>query len=166
LQRFIERLQPDASLRFSEATLGMLREMLGGPESAGGPVYRFPDVIVSSGEAIRLTDVNRELAKETFPWLYEEVADWQPCFVVIQESAVVSACYSSRFGPLAAEAGLDTLAKFRGLGYAAAVTAAWGSEIQAMGRIPIYSTGWSNLASQGVARRVGLELFGTDATWE
>jgi RimJ/RimL family protein N-acetyltransferase len=166
LQRFVDRLEPVEALHFPEATLDVLREMLGGPESAGGPAYRFPDVIATSGEAIRLTDENRELAKETFPWLYEEVADWQPCFVVVQDGAVVSACYSSRIGPLAAEAGLDTLAEFRGRGYAAAVTAAWGSEIRAMRRIPIYSTGWSNLASQGVARRVGLKLFGTDATWE
>ena len=69
LQRFIDRLSPNASLHFPEATLGVVREMMGGPESAGGPVYRFPDTIPSSGVAIRLTEANRELAKETFPWL-------------------------------------------------------------------------------------------------
>ncbi len=166
LQQFIDELSPVEALRFPEATLGTLREILGGRESGGGPVYRFPEEISSSGDAILLTQANRERAKETFPWLFEEVADWQPCFVVIQDGAAVSACYSSRIGPLAAEAGVDTLAAFRGRGYAAAVTAAWGSEIRAMGRIPIYSTSWSNLASQGVARRVGLELFGTDVTWD
>ena len=125
----------------------------------------IPDVIPMSRDVIRLTESNRELARETFEWLFDEIADWKPCFVVIQDGAVVSACKTSRFGARAAEAGVDTLAEFRGRGYAAQVTAAWGSEIRAMGRIPIYSTSWNNLASQGVARRVGLEQFGTDATW-
>ena len=166
VRRYIDGLLPMKSLRFHESTFCVLRELLGGPESSGGPAYRFPDVIPSPSGVIRLTEANRDLARETFAWLHREVADWQPCFVVIEDGAVVSACYSSRIGPLAAEAGVDTLAAFRGRGYAAAVTAAWGSEIRAMGRVPIYSTGWSNLASQGVARRVGLELFGVDATWD
>ena len=166
LQRVVDGLTPFASLKLPEATLGALREILGVPESSGGPAYRFPDVIPSSSGVIRLTEANRELARETFAWLHREVSDWQPCFVVIEDGAVVSACYSSRIGPRAAEAGVDTLAEFRGRGYAAAVTAAWGSEIRAVGRMPIYSTGWGNLASQGVARRVGLEVFGVDVTWE
>jgi RimJ/RimL family protein N-acetyltransferase len=166
LQRLIDRLAPVDNLRFPDTALDTLRELLGGPESGGGPVHRFPAVISSSSGVIRLTEANRDLARETFAWLYREFAHWQPCFGVIEDGAIVSACYSSRIGPRAAEAGVDTLAGFRGRGYAAAVTIAWGSEIRAMGRIPIYSTGWSNLASQGVARRVGLELFGVDATWE
>jgi hypothetical protein len=166
LQRFIDGLSPVESLRFPESTLSTLRALMGGPETGGGPAYRFPADIPSLSGVTRLTEGNRDLARETFAWLHREVADWQPCFVVIVDGAVVSACYSSRIGPRAAEAGVDTLAEFRGRGYAAAVTAAWGSEIRAIGRIPIYSTGWTNLASQGVARRVGLEQFGADATWD
>src|SRR5690349_17419923 len=45
LQLLIDQLEPAESMRFPEATLGMLREMLGVPESAGGPAYRFPEEI-------------------------------------------------------------------------------------------------------------------------
>jgi predicted GNAT family acetyltransferase len=78
----------------------------------------------------------------------------------------VSVCFSARNGPLAAEAGVETLADFRGQGHAAAVTAAWAAQIQAEGRIPIYSTWWGNDASQAVARRLGLRMFGSGATWD
>jgi predicted GNAT family acetyltransferase len=97
--------------------------------------------------------------------LYDELADWGPCFAVVRGGAAVSVCFSSRIGAAAAESGVETLPHFRGRGYASAATAGWATAVQAAGLIPLYSTSWENLASQGVARRLGLVLFGSDMTW-
>jgi hypothetical protein len=134
-------------------------------DAGHGPAYRFPAAIPPSGAAVRLTDATIAAARATYPWLVDELADWGPCFAVVRDGAAVSVCFSARVGAAAAEAGVDTLPAFRGRGYAAAVTAAWGAAVRATGRIPLYSTGWANLASRGVARRVGLIGFGADATW-
>jgi hypothetical protein len=42
------------------------------------------------------------------------------------------------------------------------VVAAWAATLRASGRVPIYSTSWDNLASQAVARKLGLPLFGAE----
>jgi hypothetical protein len=134
-------------------------------DAGQGPAYRFPAAITPPGEAVLLTAVNVAAARGTYPWLLDELADWGPCFAVVRDGAAVSVCFSARVGAAAAAAGVATLPAFRGRGYAAAVTAAWGAAIRATGRIPLYSTAWENLASRGVARRVGLIGFGADATW-
>ena len=77
-------------------------------------------------------------------------------------ATIVAVCFSSRNGADAAEAGLETLAPFRGRGYAAAAVAAWAAAVRASGRLPLYSTGWDNLASQGVVRTLGLVPYGAD----
>lgn len=131
----------------------------------GGPAYRFPASLPCGGGAVRLTAGNRALLRVTYPWLYDELEDWQPCFAAVDGDRAVSVCFSSRIGPATAEAGLDTLPDHRRRGHAVAVTAAWAAAVRASGRVPLHSTAWSNLASQGVARRLGLVMFGEEATW-
>lgn len=134
-------------------------------QEEGGPAYHFPPSLPSVGEAIRLTEENVEVARQTFPWLIEEWADWGPCYAVIREGAAVSVCFSSRIGTDAEAAGVETLPEFRGRGYAAAVTAAWATAVRERGHIPLYGTTWENSASQGVARHLALIRFGACMTW-
>jgi hypothetical protein len=42
------------------------------------------------------------------------------------------------------------------------VTAAWAAAIRASGRIPLYSTSWSNTGSLAVARKLGLSVYASD----
>ena len=134
-------------------------------EWGGGPAYRFPDSIAQPGGAVEVTEANVEAVRETHPWLFRDLSTWGPCFVVLRDGVAASICHSSRVGAQACEAGLFTLPEHRGRGYAVAVTAAWGAAVRASGRTPLYSTAWENVASQAVARRVGLTMFGADASW-
>jgi hypothetical protein len=165
----VDRFPPASALRLPPAALAPVREALErhAPVTAesGGPAYRFPAAVAPPGEAVRVTAANLDVVRYTYPWLLEALAAWSPCFAVVRDGAAVSVCFTSRIGDRAMEAGLETLLAFRGRGYATAATAAWGAYVAGTGRIPLYSTGWDNLASQGVARRVGLITFGADATW-
>jgi hypothetical protein len=169
LATIVERQPPVDDLRVPASLMAALRETLERhapvSEEGGGPAYRFPDAIVRPADVVEVTDANRDLVRDTFPWLFQDIAGWAPCFAVVRDGAAVSVCYSSRIGREAMEAGVDTLPDARGRGYAAAVTAAWGASVRASGRIPLYSTWWENLASQGVARRLGLIMYGADAHW-
>ncbi len=169
LEAIINRQPPPGDLRAPPAAAAELRAALESDapitREESGPAYRFPATIVQSGDAVRLTAANRDLVRETFPWLYDEYADWQPCFAAVHGGAAVAVCFSARIGAQAAEAGVETLSEFRGHGYATAVTAAWGTAVQQAGLVPIYSTSWDNIASQGVARKVGLVLFESSMSW-
>jgi len=59
---------------------------------------------------------------------------------------------------------VETVLAYRGRGYANTVVAAWARDILATGRMPLYSTSWQNLASQAVARKLGLIQYGTDVS--
>ena len=61
-----------------------------------------------------------------------------------------------------AEAASETAEAYRGRGYGAAATQTWAAAVFASGRQALYGTSWQNVASQGVARRLGLVLYGED----
>lgn len=130
-----------------------------------GPVYRFRERVRSDTAAVQVTRENLAVVRDTFPWLQKELADRWPCFAVVRDGAAVSICLSSRVGAGANEAGVETHLAFRGRGFASAVTSAWSAAVVAQGKIPFYSTSWTNVASQGVANRLGLIVFGGEATW-
>jgi hypothetical protein len=129
-----------------------------------GPAYRFPEVIPSPKciETTHMTLANASLLQSPFEWLIPGLANMPPVFGVVQDGRAVSVCFSSRILSMADEAGVNTLEAYRGRGFAAAAVAGWANVIRGLGRIPLYSTSWGNLASQAVARKLGLVMYGDD----
>lgn len=127
-----------------------------------GPAYRFPEQIAPPTNVIRLSRANADLLKGDFAEMVSELNSSQPCLAVVEDSQTVSICRSVRLSSRAHEAGVDTLTGYRRRGYATSVVAAWALAVRALNRIPLYSTSWDNVASQGVARRLGLVPYGVD----
>lgn len=123
-----------------------------------GPAYCFADVPKLASSVVRIAEENVELVRELDP----DLDVCQPCVAVLEGGRAVALCQSVRVGPRAHEAGVDTLAGYRRRGYATAATAGWARAVVELGRIPLYSTSWENVASQGVARKLGLVVYGVD----
>lgn len=127
-----------------------------------GPTWYVPESIPAPADILAIGPENVELLRAHYSWTAEHWQEVWPCVAVVEDGVAVSICYSSRLTPDAAEAGVDTVEEFRGKGYAMRVVAAWARAVRASGRVPIYSTSWDNLASQAVARKLGLVLFGAE----
>ena len=109
-----------------------------------------------------MTRDNAAVLQSNFGWLISVLHLMPPVYAVVQDGHAVTVCFSSRIPSVADEAGVNTLADYRGRGYAAAAVASWANAIRALGRIPLYSTSWDNIASQAVARKLGLVMYGDD----
>ena len=127
-----------------------------------GPAYRFPEHITPPTNVVHLSRDNAELLKGDFAEMVPELNNSHPYLAVIEDSQAVSICRSVRLSSCAHEAGVDTLVGYRRRGYATSVVAAWALAVRALNRIPLYSTSWDNVASQGVAQRLGLIQYGVD----
>lgn len=127
-----------------------------------GPAYRFSGGLEWPSGVVRITDANADLLEEGFTDLKAVLSAKQPCVAVVSEHRAVSICCCARSSTYAAEASLETLGAFRARGYAAAVVTGWAAAVRDEGRVPLYSTSWDNLASQGVARKLGLTMYGAD----
>jgi hypothetical protein len=127
-----------------------------------GPAFVCPDGIASSVEAVRITAHNAECLRPLLsPWL-PDVGICEPMMALVVDGQAVAVCASVRITDRAHEAGVDTAIAFRGRGYALPVVAAWARAVRDDGVQPLYSTSWENVASQSVARKLGLVQFGND----
>lgn len=131
-----------------------------------GPTYVFPKVTAVDEQVVIVTDETKELLKEDFRFTFLDFQVKQPCAVIVEDGKVVSLCCSARQSNEAAEASVYTASKYRGKGYAGAVTKAWAQQVQALGKTALYSTTWDNFASQGVTRKLGLRQYGVGVTME
>lgn len=130
-------------------------------ERREGPAFRFPSPLFSAG-AIPLYPNNAGLLHPALATWGPDLPHYRPAFAVVLDGRAIAICASSRSTPEAADAGLETAPDYRGRGAAGLATVAWAAAIRQSGRIPFYSTTWTNEASRAVARKLELVLIGED----
>ena len=137
--------------------------LLGGQINSG-PAFTFPDRIAHSSD-VTLIEKLELLERHFRGWVAAEIPWRAPIVAVMDSGYPVSVCFcATRASENTVEAGLETAPAFRGRGFAPQVTAAWASAIRTSGRIPLYSTSWTNSASRAVARKLGLIQYAVDWT--
>lgn len=130
-----------------------------------GPAYAFPAEHAeppAEPDVVVIRPSNADLLDAFFPEIKVELMNRQPVLGFVIGNAAVSVCCSARSSRFAAEAGLATAPAYRGRELAVKTAARWGWEVRRQGRIPLYSTSWSNLGSQRVAHKLRLYPYGMD----
>ncbi|HEY2482666.1 MAG TPA: GNAT family N-acetyltransferase [Caulobacteraceae bacterium] len=127
-----------------------------------GPAFVFAHDPSASAGVVAIDEANVGLLAEGFPDWLADVPHRQPFVARIEAGRAVAICASVRISRAVHCAGVETLPACRGRGHASAVVSAWARAVRSLGATPFYSTSWDNLASQGVARRLGLALAGVD----
>jgi GNAT superfamily N-acetyltransferase len=127
-----------------------------------GPAFGFPLGLPATADTVLVTEENAHILD---PFLREWIPDvplCRPMIVLAIDGRAVAICCSVRRTNMAHEAGVETAAPYRGHGYAGQVVAAWARAVRDRGRVPLYSTSWTNEASRAVARKLALIHFGSD----
>ena len=139
--------------------------LLGGRTEAG-PAFTFPAGIAQPKDIVSIDELSL-LERHFRGWTADEIPERSPIMAIMKDGAAISVCFCARRSATAAEAGVETAERFRGRGFGARVTAAWARAIEATGRVPIYSTSWTNSASLALARKLSLDLCASDwSLWD
>ena len=148
---------------------GQIDEMLGvlaafdNPSDRMGPAYYFSERIDSAAPQIQIiTERNAEVLKPCMSDWLPDVAHEQPMVGWIEDGAALGICASVRRSAKAVAAGLEVVEAARRRGIGMELAKSWASRVMDEGKIAMYSTSSDNIASQGVAARLGLRFLGTD----
>ncbi len=174
LDRLAREEPPALDLRDAPVHADRYLSLLGGQIESGreavvetrqsnGPAFTFPNALAWPTDVVVVED-ERLLKRNFRGWVAGEIAAGRsPVLAIVEDGYPVSVCFCARRSDAAAEAGLETAEAFRGRGFGPRVTAAWALAIRATGRVPLYSTTWTNDASLSVARKLGLVAYAS--TW-
>jgi len=133
-----------------------------GGQIKSGPAFTFPEHLHKPCD-VALVDKLELLERHFRGWIAAEIPWCSPIVAVLNGGYPVSVCFcATRNSAPAVEAGVETAPAFRGRGLAARVTAGWARSVRASGRIPLYSTDWTNTGSLVVARKLGLVAYASD----
>ena len=131
-----------------------------------GPLYAFPAQPEPGLDTVTISAANRDLLRHGLDeWLLDVDAGLLMT-AVVRDGRARSVCASVNASKSAHCAGVKTLPEHRGQGFAVKAVASWAHAVQTLGVAPFYGTTFDNLASQGVARRLGLTLVGSEFSIE
>ena len=129
-----------------------------------GMLYRVVDP--PEGTAIRVTTANAGLLRGGLHEWLPDVQAGRLVYAAVVDNRAVSICASVREAEGVHAAGVETLPSHRRLGLATDAVAAWARAVLRIDAVPLYGTTFDNLASQGVARRLEMELVGSEFSVE
>jgi hypothetical protein len=127
-----------------------------------GPLYTFPDGIAPIGACTAINESTSYLLHNGLEELLPDVAIGRPFFAAIEGDRAVAVSVTVIASQNAHEAGVETLATYRGRGFAADAAAAWADAVRALGATPFYGTTFDNISSQRLAQRLGLSLVASE----
>lgn len=87
-------------------------------------------------------------------------------FIILVEGEPVSWAWSSRSNLRASELAAETKPDFRRRGYARQVVSAWARHQLEQGKVAFYSHRWENIASQALAKSLGVVHFVDGVNYE
>ena len=127
-----------------------------------GSAYWFAHPVRDEGETVLIDAQNAHLLQGGLQEWIPDMQYQQPAVALLVDGQAVAICASVRITADAHEAGVETVAAQRRKGYAVKVVAAWAEAVKKRGALPLYSLSDENIASQNVAKRLGLSKFGVD----
>jgi hypothetical protein len=137
-------------------------ETLDATEFWAGPAFVFPLVLPVETGAVEIGPGNVDLLRGGLERWIPDVGRRGPFLAIVEAGGAVALCASVRITPYVHCAGVETVPDSRGRGLASRAVAAWAARVRALDAVPFYSTNWTNHASRGVARRLGLQLAAVD----
>jgi GNAT superfamily N-acetyltransferase len=131
-----------------------------------GPLYRLSEPPAGAASAMRIIGSNADLLRGGLDEWLPDVAEGRPMYATVVDGHAVSVCASVHVFEGAHVTGVETLPPYRRRGLAAQAVASWAHAVSRLNAAPLYGTSFDNLASQGVARRLGMKLLGVEFSIE
>jgi hypothetical protein len=130
-----------------------------------GLLYRVVDP-PSDGMATQITQANADLLRGGLEEWRPDVEAGRLIYAAIVDGRAVAICASVNSVDGAHAAGVETLPSHRRRGLAVHAVASWACAVLRMNATPFYGATFDNLASQGVARRLSMNLVGAEFSVE